>query len=364
MEIIQFKRIAVVSSIFLFTSFLVTSGSAMPIRESVENIADRLVSEQSKDIVNMGIWPNEGDFTGSIVAGMVDAYELTCDPTYKESAELGGNYILWSSFGSFFYGDEAYALTRLSDISDDPNNNSWRDALIDFFYFVETEPGGTQVYIDSFIGSEPSAAVFYMACNVVAAYYVDANDKEIWRQGLIDWLSIIDDNTSWYPVVALGATTWALAKTTPLNETFIDPNAQEVLFWDKMIDPNGFGVPYWKDKKLMDLPNLLLSHQVPDGEPYAGSFYWRFEYNADDPNSYAHDLTDPNGFTEDTIFPVMGLAAAAEAARVEPNYADLNLIDPNSYDPNICDSNSFTMWPAPVFCTSCYESISHIFSLS
>jgi hypothetical protein len=354
-ERMRLIKIAIVNAGVLLV-FLVNTVAALPIRESVESIADRLVSKQNGDSVNMGIWPKEGGFTGSIAAGMVDAYELTCDPNYKESAELGGYYILWSSFGSFFYGDEAYALTRLSQISDDPNNNIWHDALDDFFWFVKTDPGGTQEYIERFDGAEPSTAVFYLAGNVVAAYYANAQDKQIWRQGLIDWLSLVDDDTSIYPVMATGVATWALAKTTPLNEKFIDTDGKQKLFWDKLIDPCGLGAPYWKGKKLLDLPNLLMSHQVPDGQPNEGSFYWRFEYNANDPNSYPHELKDPNGYTEDAIFAAMGLAAMADAARIEPNDVDVNLIDPNSYDPNSCDPNLFDK-AVPVFDPNTFSNI-------
>ena len=267
---------------------------ALPIQEAVESIADRLVNDQVKEGISPGIWPEEADFTGSIVAGMADAYELTSENAYKDSAELGGNFILWSAFGAFFHGDEAYALTRLSDISDDPNDNPWRAALDDFFWFVKTDPGGTQEYIDRFAGAEPSTAVFYTAYNVVAAYYVDAEDKEIWRQGLIDWLSLVDDDTSEYPVLALGIATWALTKTGPLDET--------------LIDPSGEGAPYWDARKLEDLPVLLSNHQVPEGQPGEGSFYWKFRHNEGDPNNY----------TEDTIFATLGLAAVSQVAP-DPN---------------------------------------------
>ena len=276
---------------------------ALPINEAVESIADRLVNDQFKGGINPGTWPAEADFTGSIVAGMVDAYELTSENAYKDSAELGGNYILWSAWQVFFYGDEAYALTRLSEISDDPNDNLWRDALSDFYYFVKTDipdGTGTQDYIDHFldpfvgVGTDPSNAVFYIANNVVAAYYVDADDKEIWRQALIDRLSLVDDGSSEYPVLALGVATWALAKTGPLDET--------------LIDSSGEGAPYWDSKKLEDLPVLLSSNQVPNGLPGEGSFYWQFQHNEGDPNNY----------TEDTVFATLGLAAASQVIS-DPN---------------------------------------------
>jgi hypothetical protein len=267
-------------------AFDLDAAMAMPLDEAVTIIANRLVAEQLLEGDIPGTWPEEPNFTGSIVAGMVGAYERTSDSTYRDSAELGGYYILWSAYPNFFYGDEAFALTRLSEISEDPQNNSWRAALVDFYSFVRDAPGGTQDYIASFANTEPSTAVFYIATNVVAAYYVDAADKEIWRQGLVEWLSQVDD-TSYFPVMSLGIATWALAKTGPLDET--------------AIDPSGEGAPYWNSKSLADLPTILLSHQVADGEPNAGSFYWQFQ----------HENGSPSGYTEDTIFAVLGLIAAS-----------------------------------------------------
>ena len=300
----QYVFISVIG-ILCVVAFVPNLVFALPINEAVESIADRLVNDQFKGGINPGTWPAEADFTGSIVAGMVDAYELTSENAYKDSAELGGNYILWSAWGTFFYGDEAYALTRLSEISDDPDDNLWRDAVSDFYWFVQTDPGGTEEYIDRFTvgiftGTEPSNAVFYIAYNVVAAYYVDTYDKEIWRQALIDWLSLVDDDSSEYPVMALGVATWALAKTGPLDET--------------LIDPSGEGAPYWDTKKLEDLPILLSTHQVPDGQPGEGSFYWKFQHNEGDPNNY----------TEDAIYATLGLVAASQVIP-DPN---LNL-DPD-----------------------------------
>jgi len=276
---------------FLITTLIVgifsSNALALPISEAVQAIADRLVVEQMQEGDSRGIWPEEADFTGSIVAGMADAYELTSESAYKASAEFGGDYIFLSAQGSF-YGDEAFALTRLSQIATDPCNNAWRTA-VDFFYFsVKHDFGNTKEYIDRFIGTEPSTAVFYVANHVVAAYFVDAEDREIWRQGLIDWLARVDDSSE-FPVMALGIATWALAQTGPLDET--------------LIDPSGEGAPYWKGKKLADLPGLLLSHQVASGLPGAGSFYWQFQ----------HDVDAPNGYTEDTIFPTLGLVAASWA---------------------------------------------------
>jgi hypothetical protein len=269
--------------------FIQSIALALPIGQAIDTVATRLDNEQIKDGISAGIWPEEASFTGSIAAGMVSAYKVTCDSAYKSSAELGGSYIVWAAGGNF-YGDEAFCLTRLSDIANDPCNNPWRTAVSDFYYNVKHKIG-TEAYISQFVGTGPSTAVFYLANHVVAAYHVNAEDKQIWRQGLIDWLAHVD-NSSDFPVMAMGVATWALAQTGPLDET--------------LIDPCGTGAPYWNSKKLADLPILLLSHQVPS-QLYAGSFYWRFDHS--DGGLAQAD----SGYTEDTIFGTLGLIAAADA---------------------------------------------------
>ncbi|MHC4636316.1 MAG: hypothetical protein ACYTBV_02295 [Planctomycetota bacterium] len=263
---------------------------ALTIGEAVEEVADRLEAEQTKFGVSAGIWPEEADFTGSIVAGMVSAYELKCDSAYRDSAELGGDYILYAAGGNF-YGDEAFALTRLSDISADPCDNDWRTDVNDFYFNVAHDTNGTVGYIAQFQGTEPSTAVFYLANHVVAANYVNAEDMQIWRDALIDWLAKVDDGISNHPVLALGIATWALAQTGPMDGT--------------LVDQSGTGEPYWNLVTLADLPVKLLGHQVPDGEAYSGSFYWRFDHtNGGSPSEIA-------GHTEDTIFGTLGLLAAS-----------------------------------------------------
>jgi len=254
------------------------------IGEAINAVSNRLVAEQVKNGSNKGSWPGEINLTGSIVSGMVSAYELNCDEECKRSAEWGGDYILWAAQNNF-YGDELFALTRLSQIASDPCNNSWHTSVSEFYYNVKYNAGGTENYISNFYGIELSTAVFYMANHVVSAYYVNAEDKETWRNGLIELLSRVDDS-SFYPVMALGAATWALAMTGPLDET--------------SIHSSGEGAPYWESKKLADLPALLLSHQVQDGQPGAGGFYWQFW----------HTEGSPNGYTEDAIFATRGLIAA------------------------------------------------------
>jgi hypothetical protein len=264
------------------------------IKKAIIAIATRLNLAQIKNCEFKGSWPNEADCTGSMVAGLVGAYEVTGDITFKTSAELGGNYIIDTANGNSC-GDEAFALSRLSQISNSPLDNPWREVLSNFYQIIKINVDGTQGYISQFAAVQPSTAMFHLANHVVAAYYVNAEDKDIWRQSLITYLARIDDSSSDHPVMALGIATWALANTGPLDNTLIDPNGQ--------------GTFYWREKKLADLPSLLLSHQVCDGEPYTGCFYRWLDYgNGETENPI-------NGYTEDTIFATLGLISAS---RVNP----------------------------------------------
>lgn len=275
-----------------FTSSIVDTMAMVADRLEARQIIENPPAEEGN--LN-GTWPWQADFTGSIVAGMISAYELTGDHRYQTSAELGGDYIVSLAYESLPYlGDEAFALTRLSDISSDPCDNPWR-TMVGIFYSRVTDELGTDYFISTFVGSDPSTVVFYFANYVVAAYDVDATDKQIWRQALIDYLAKVNDDSSNYPVMALGIATWALTNTGTLDDT--------------LIDPDGSGSAYWSDKKLSDLPNLLLSHQVPDGEPYAGSFYWRFDHGD---GGDGGSKSPVSGHTEDAIFATLGLIAAAQ----------------------------------------------------
>lgn len=329
MKKIKMSHAVECGAIVLLAFIANTNLIAATLDQSVTNVADHLVSSQILTGDDKGMWPGEPNFSGSIVAGMVDAYVLTNNIAYKNAAELGGDYILARGKLHGFYGDEAYALSLLSEISSNPAANKWRTGLKFFYYIVEyLEPGGTDEYINRYMGTDPSNAVFYVANHVVAAYYIDFYNKEKWRNGLVKWLSQVSDTNSVYPTIAMGTATWALAKTIPLNETVPVSWTQEAPYWDTLIDPSGKGVPYWKNKKLFDLPKLLMSQQVPAKQLNAGSFYWRF----------AHDVNDPNsGYTEDTIFATMGLKAAVDAAKLakaDPNYFN-SFFGPAYKDPNL-----------------------------
>lgn len=275
--------------------------AAVPAEERADAVAAHLEQAQVKEGPNQGLWPPEVMFAGPPTAGMACAYKWLEDPLYKQSAELGGDYILWVGVAQGqLLGDEVYALVCLSEISDDPNDNVWRTALVDFFEGNRRRGGTTEEYLELFTELEASAATFYVAHHTVGAYYVDDIDKGIWRDALIRHLAGVDDESD-YPVMALGAATWALATTGPLDETLVGASV-------------GYA-SYWQGIFLCDLPLLLLMHQVPEGEPFGGSFYWRFDHTAgpSDPEG----LT--SGFTEDAIYSALGLAAAAALATDPPN---------------------------------------------
>jgi len=290
---------AIISCIALFIILTAGAVAAQPfndVNNATEAVADRLEAEQIKEGDIVGFWPEENDFTGSIAIGLIDACKLVYKPEYLASAELGGYYILDYAAGNFL-GDESLALTRLSQTAADPCDNIWQAAVSDFYANVKNI-STTEGYIAQYAGTDPSTTVFYLANHTVAAYYVDAKDRLIWREGLIDWLSQVDDDSSNFPVLGLGVATWALAKTGPLD--------------DKLVDPFGTGAAYWSGVTLADLPQLLLSHQVPvdDGDPNQGSFYWRFDHSDGTDGGTPSEVA---GYTEDTVFGALGLAAAAKA---------------------------------------------------
>lgn len=267
-----------VVSAMLFVVLAPNVAIALPIDQAREAIADRLVAEQAPD----GSWPEEADFTGSIVAGMVSVYEVVGKAEYKAAAELGGIFILNYSEGNF-YGDEAYALARLAEITED---TTYADAVRDFYDGLDA-----YAYIAGFQETDRSNAVFYVAHHTVAAHMVGAMDAEIWREALIQYLSLINDDVAYYPVMSLGVATWALAQTGPLDDTKIDPFGL-------------IGEVYWQDVVLSDLPDILVSHLAfSDGN--AGTFYHRFDHTP------AGEDFEAGGYTEDTVFGLLGLTAAA-----------------------------------------------------
>jgi hypothetical protein len=232
---------------------------------------------------------------------MVCAYEWLGETSYYSSAWRGGYYIIQlTDFQGNMLGDEAYAFTRLSDafstgvppsVGTWGSVNLWYNALREFYNSVRHPDfeGTTEGYLHHFDADEPSTAVFYLAHHVIATYYINDVDKVLWRDALIKHLSRVDDDAD-FPVLALAAATWALAKVGALDADTPVANAS---------------VPQWRDVVLADLPALLMSHQVPEGEPFAGSFYCRFDHTSGGIEGPAA------GYTEDAMFGALGLVAAA-----------------------------------------------------
>lgn len=252
-------------------------GSAT-ISQAIDDVAGYLMNHQAAN----GSWAGAEAYTGVIVAGLVNSYQIKGDTACKTAAEEGGTYILNSAFGNF-YGDEAYGLTRLSEISADPSNNVWRSELSTFY---DTSVGNTALYISDLVSgvAEDSLSLFYLAHHAVAAEYVNAADKAIWRQGVIDTLAGLDD-TDMFPVMGLGAAVFALAQTDGgLDTTLVSLTGD------------------WAGIPLAALPGILAGHQVADGA-YRGSFYWRLDHGDD-------MVSAAEGYTEDSVYGALGLLAA------------------------------------------------------
>jgi hypothetical protein len=272
----------------LVLAMTATSGSASTIYEAMTRAADNLTSSQATS----GCWPGDADYTGPIVAGLVNAYELTAVEGYRTAAEKGGTYITTYAPSGNYLGDEAYGLSRLIDVSSNPI--PWTTAVTTFYdTTVRNSTGGTSGYIDRLINgySEQSVPVFYLAHHAIAANAVSAVDKATWRTRLVQTLGQVTDD-DWYPVMSLGTAVWALAQTGPLDGTLVAPGAPGGSLWD--------GV------KLSDLPGMLAGDVVASGG-FAGSFYWRFDHTNGGSSAYAA------GYTEDTSYSILGLVAADEA---------------------------------------------------
>lgn len=277
-----------IKSDLLITSFVVFSlitGSfpksvvGMPVDEAYTTAADLLVKMQSF----RGGWDGEENFTGSIVAGLTCAYEVTGKADYLRAAELGVGYILDVAGGNFF-GDEAYAMARLSEVTAEP---AYADIVLEFYNGLDTA-----AYISGFQETDRSNAVFYVAHHAIAAHKVGAADVEMWRNAVIDYLCLVDDDMAYYPVMSLGVATWALAQTGPMDDT--------------LLDPNGKGENYWLDVKLKDLPDILVTKLETSGD-FKNSFCHRFDHMPAGKDFEAY------GYTEDTVFGLLGLISADAA---------------------------------------------------
>ncbi len=273
-----------VAMILFIAASVATAGT---IGDAIARAGDDLVADQQ----SAGSWGEFG-FTGEPVAGLVHAYELTATASYKTAADEGGMYCLYDEGGynagtrtyayRGLYASGAYALTRLSAISANPTSNTWRTAVDDFYEQIRGG-AGTQNYIDYYLddsNAEDSSAVYDIARHTVAANYVGATDQGTFRTGLIAALADLDgDDNS--PVMALGAATWGLAISGPLDSTVIST------------DP----ASYFYNVMLSQLPGMLAGHQ----DTTDGSFFTKFDHG------------DGSGFTETTAMAALGLIAADES---------------------------------------------------
>ncbi len=275
----RMSRIAMLMSCVLISGALPNGVFALSADEAYKAVADLLVSSQ----YSSGEWVGEEDFTGSIVAGLVRAYEVTSTAEYLTAAEIGAGYILDVAGGNFF-GDEAYAMARLSEVTGEP---AYADVVRQFYDSLDTE-----TYIDGFAETDHSNAVFYIAHHAVAAHKVGAMNAAAWRAALVKHLCLIDDDLAYFPVMSLGVATWALAQTGPMDAT--------------VLDPEGLGQSRWRQVKMSDLPDVLSGHMELSGS-HEGSFCHRFDHMPAGPGF------ESGGYTEDTVFGLLGLIAANEA---------------------------------------------------
>lgn len=259
---------------------------------AVNALGGRLVANQKMD--GRAVWVGENGYEGATALGLVSAFDLTKNAQYQVAAVNAGWRIATDMDirdYDAYYGDDVLLFARLGD---KPIGFSG----VAGGFFAKVRQIGTETYIADYLDPkvmDASVAVFYLAHYTVAANALKDRDMALWRSALIVALSRVDDK-SLFPVMAMGVGTWALAQTGPMNSV--------------LIDPAGKGAALWKGKRLQDLPGMLLSHQVPAGELYAGSFYSRFDHTGG-VEGYVN-----KGYTEDAIYGTMGLAADK---KVDPN---------------------------------------------
>ncbi len=273
--------------VLLALSVLGTAAQALPVGDAITAVADRLVNTQitaDPDPSKVGTWAGEENFTGSIVAGLVNAYQITGNSSYLSAAELGGQHIV-DVHSSNLYGDEAYALSLLGEITGDPTYSA---PVQNFYNGLDTYG-----YIRGFKGTDASNAAFYVAEHTVAADKVGAADAGVWRQALVQFLARVDDDTAFYPVQSMGIATWALAKTGDMDS--------------QRVDPFGLvGEDVWQDVVLSDLPTMLAAHQNAGSGSTEDMFFHRFDHTAAGPGY------KDSGYVEDQAFGLLGLIAANE----------------------------------------------------
>jgi len=281
-------------------AFVTSASGAVSIGDAINLSATRLGTQPPQALD--GSWVGETPFTGPIVGGLVNAYQITGNSSYMNSAVLGGSYMMRPgvAIGTYqsntiynFGGEDAYGIQSLSDISANPNSNSYRTALSTYYGYVKNVRAGStgQFITDLKNGSgNPSDYVASLAQYTVAAAYVNADDKNVWRSALMQAVADISavhsgPGDNYTPTLDFGIGLWGLAKSGSLDSTVI----------------TGTGV--LSGETLSNLPGELLALQVTSGGQ-AGSFYCDWFMGTD---------TLDSGFTEDTAWSVSALRAAASA---------------------------------------------------
>ena len=253
-----------------------TTTSSANTGEAVKRAADSLVDSQT----DRGDWYDVG-YTGEPTAGLVHAFEVIPDLAYRTAAEIAGSAILDDSgydgikgtFALSPFATEAYALTRVADISPD---DIWRQAATDLFAQISAT-SGAEVYLDDLISrDQPSFSVYDLARLAVAAHNVDGQERDVYRSKLIEVLPMIS-NASAAPVFALGMGVWGLASTGEMDDMALP-----------------VGSPELGGRTLAELPPLLAGFQDPEGD-FAAFF---------SPPGAA------TGFTETTAAAALGLLAS------------------------------------------------------
>jgi len=268
----------------------------MPLEDALRAVADNLASNQVASVAPFSTgWSGMENYNGAITLGMVSAYNIFGAGSYGHSAKQGAGWLYHDSITRTPLGDSVLAWNALGVSEYEYGIGVWSDVAASFFDNVQMyTPSEAAGYVASF-GGDAGSAVYYLANLTLAAYGVDAPEKAVWRQGLVQALNEVNDDSALCPIQAIGLATWALATTGPLDSTLIngDPNA-----------------PIWGGVALSDLPDVLVSHQVSEGGYDAGSFFGRIDHTAGESDVVAE------GYTSDAIFAALGLFAAADS---DPN---------------------------------------------
>jgi hypothetical protein len=267
------------------------SSALATVSVAYDNAAARVGSHLVTSQAGNGSWAGEENFTGAIIAGLSDAYQAYGTPAYKSTAEAGAGFIIGNN--SHYLGDEAYGLTRVSDLQANPGSNTYFNAVKTYYNTtIGSTPAATNSYLNTFVNhysnpappdtEDESQPVIFLAYHTMAAYHVDAAQKGLWRQKLVDTLGNVDD-ADYFPVESLGAAIWALAHTgNGLDGTTISGSSTQLA-----------------GLTLAQLPDKLKQQMILAGDNVGSSYY-----------DFGH--TD-GGYTEDTAMALMGLQAAADA---------------------------------------------------